>query len=280
MKMKPRYILGVAIIFLGLAFLALAKVNQEMDASNSSDSGPDSRDAITPYIPEVQKYSPANNPTEVKSAPSDLPGVNGGNEPAKTPDYKIQTVPFLSQAPFGDWKDLRQQDGCEEASAIMAMLWVRGDGRVTKDYALSKILDIHDYEEKNYGNGYDTSAEDTLENIINGYYNYKNASLITDATLENIRNELARGNLIIAPVNGQALKNPNYSGSGPERHMLVIIGYDPVKKEFITNDPGTRKGENYRYGETLFYNSIRDYASGLKSPIPDTHKNIIVVKKS
>jgi len=29
--------------------------------------------------------------------------------------------------------------------------------------------------------------------------------------------------------------------------MIVIRGFDPATKEFITNDPGTKRGEFYRY---------------------------------
>src|SRR3989338_7629179 len=42
------------------------------------------------------------------------------------PAKVLWEVPFTSQAPRGNWKDPRQQAGCEEASVLMAMRWVRG----------------------------------------------------------------------------------------------------------------------------------------------------------
>jgi hypothetical protein len=59
--------------------------------------------------------------------------------------------------------------------------------------------------------------------------------------------------------------------------MLVIRGYDPATKEFITNDPGTRKGEGYRYPEQIIYAAWRDYPSGDHEPILNINKNMIVV---
>src|SRR3989344_6679608 len=52
----------------------------------------------------------------------------------------LLTVPFAAQAPFGEWSDPRQQDGCEEASTIMAMHWVRGDMSLTLEEAKKEIL--------------------------------------------------------------------------------------------------------------------------------------------
>lgn len=61
--------------------------------------------------------------------------------------------------------------------------------------------------------------------------------------------------------------NPNFKQPGPDQHMLVIIGFDPHKKQFITNDPGTKIGANYHYNYTTLYNAIRDYPAGYNKPI-------------
>jgi hypothetical protein len=39
--------------------------------------------------------------------------------------------------------------------------------------------------------------------------------------------------------------------------MLVIVGYD--SNGFITNDPGTRKGEGYRYSFATLMAAIHDW---------------------
>ena len=47
--------------------------------------------------------------------------------------------------------------------------------------------------------------------------------------------------------------------------MLVLIGYD--ENNFITNDPGTRRGEKYKYPQERVVNAIHDW-TGTKETIP------------
>jgi hypothetical protein len=61
--------------------------------------------------------------------------------------------------------------------------------------------------------------------------------------------------------------------------MVVIRGYDVDTKEFITNDVGTRQGENYRYPESVLFNAIRDYPTGDHLPITGFTKSAILVWK-
>lgn len=190
----------------------------------------------------------------------------------------IPNVPFSPQAPFGEWTDPRQQDGCEEISAIIAMHWAKGE-KLTKEQAKQELFKISDYEKKNFGDYRDTSAKDTIKRIFNGYYKYDKVKLAENIKKEDIINELSKGNLVIVPVNGQKVGNKNYTRGGPERHMIVVTGYDKNKNMFITNDPGTRKGENFRYNSDTFFNAIRDYTTGYHNIIVGTAKNMIVVSK-
>lgn len=207
--------------------------------------------------------------------------TTSGSSPLNIPSTSsivLQNVPFSSQAPFGLWSDLRQEDGCEEASSFMAVEWALGQ-TFTKQRAEDNILGSSDYTLKKYGEYRDVSSTDTLNWIIKDYFNYKNASQKKGATKQDIINELKKGNVIIAPMNGQALHNPNFIQPGPPHHKLLIKGYDPIQKVFITNDPGTRKGNSYEYNEDVLYNAIRDYKTGLHEPDTDIAKNIIIVWK-
>lgn len=190
----------------------------------------------------------------------------------------LQAVNFTSQAPFGAWSDIRQEDGCEEASAFMAIKWARGQ-TFTNDQALAAITGSSDYTLKKYGEYRDISIADTLDWIIKDYFNFKNAAKRTNVTLADILDELKRGNIIIAPMNGQALDNPNFVPPGPTHHMLLIIGYDANRRVFITNDPGTRRGANYEYDFNVLYSAIRDYPTGSHLPTSSIEKNIITVWK-
>lgn len=187
--------------------------------------------------------------------------------------------PFTTQSPFTHWDDPRQQDGCEEASVLMAVKWARGQ-KLTKKTAEKEILAMADWEEKKYASYHDTAAIDTATRLIGEYYGYKNYVVKNDVSISNIVAELRLNHLVIVPANGQKLKNPNFKRPGPERHNLVIRGYDPINREFITNDPGTRKGDGYRYPEKVLFNAIRDYPTGNHLPIKGNIKVMIVVSKN
>ena len=190
--------------------------------------------------------------------------------------FILYEVPFTSQAPLGDWKDPRQQSGCEEAAALMAMRWLSGQ-HLSPENALGEIISIADFELKIYGEFRDTSAEDTVERIFKGYFKYDFIEVKKDIGTADIKRELYRGNLVIVPVNGQKLGNPFFTPPGPIQHMVVAKGYDPRTKEFITNDPGTKHGENIRYKEEILEKALQDYPTGYHKKISKVGKAMIVV---
>ena len=51
--------------------------------------------------------------------------------------------------------------------------------------------------------------------------------------------------------------NPNFKDGGPNYHMLVVTGYDATG--FVTNDPGTRLGQNFHYDYAGFDYAIHDW---------------------
>lgn len=192
------------------------------------------------------------------------------------PKQVLLDVPFTPQAPFGDWDDVRQQDACEEASVLMAMRWIQGKG-LTPKQAETEIIAMTEYEEEKYGHFHDTSAQDTALRLFNDYFDYDKVSVKYNINSEDIKKELANGNLVIVPANGTMLGNLYYTPPGPELHMLVIIGYDDTTGEFITNDPGTKRGKGYRYSYEILENALRDYPSGYKEPINQIQNAMIII---
>lgn len=193
-------------------------------------------------------------------------------------DSVKQSVPFTVQAPCAQWDDPRYQDACEEASMLMAHAWMSNTGAIAKSDAEAEMERMFAAQQKLFGDDVvDTSAEDTAA-FFTSYFQ-RDVEVVRDTTLENMYRMLAEGAIIIVPTNGRALGNPNFTNGGPDRHMLVVIGYDKKAREFITNDPGTRVGKGYRYKDTTLYNAIRDYSTGHKKPIIGTFKNVIVVRK-
>lgn len=195
-------------------------------------------------------------------------------------------VPFTSQAPFGEWSDKRQQDGCEETAAFMGVFWAQGlrqnmesPSRIAKQYAKDEIIAAYEYQVTHFGSGIDTSTFDTQERIIRGYFNFHNTEVVEVVDINQIVRILMSGSIVIVPTNGRLLFNPNFTNGGPDRHNLVIKGYDLTARQFITNDPGTRQGENYRYDEKVLFTAIRDYETGDHEPIVGVTKRMIVVHK-
>jgi hypothetical protein len=189
----------------------------------------------------------------------------------------VYDVPFSSQAPFGNWSDPRQEYGCEEAAATMAIRWIQ-EKNLSKKTALNHILRSSEYEKKNYGEFHDTSAKDTINWILRGYFGYDLVELRDGITKKDIKRQLKQGNIVMVPVNGRILDNPHYTPPGPIEHMILVIGYDPTTDEFITHDPGTRFGAEFRYREDTLNSALQDYNTGLHEPINRTEKKMIIIR--
>ena len=170
------------------------------------------------------------------------------------PDKVLLDVPFLSQAPFADWNALHE-DACEEASLITVELFRDGVKSVAKEKAEEEIQEMIAYEERN---GHEISITlEELNKIAKDYYNLNTGRVKKNVTIDDIKKELAAGRPVIVGAAGKILPNPNFRNGGPNYHMLVIKGYD--SRGFITNDPGTRKGEGFRYTFQALFSAIHDW---------------------
>lgn len=193
------------------------------------------------------------------------------------PKSVLQDVPFTSQAPFAEWSIATFQNACEEASMVMVAHWLSG-APLSPEIAKKDILTLTRFEEKTYGQSVDTSAKDT-EAIFREYYKRDSSRVETDIVLADIIDAVTSGAVVIVPMDGRKLHNPNFRQPGPMTHMVLIIGYDEAKNEFITNDAGTRKGAGYRYPKSILYDAIRDYPTGDHLKIQGVHKDMIVIRK-
>lgn len=198
----------------------------------------------------------------------DAPPVPKSSVPADTPvipNKFLLNVSFTSQAPFGVW-DPVHNDACEEAALVMAQHWVDGH-LLDATIADKEILGAISWEGKNWGNQYELTAE-RMATLGQDFFDLKNIKVVLDPTINDIKSELSRGNLVLVPVAGRLLKNPYYRQPGPIYHILVIKGYND--KQFITNDSGTRRGEGYPYSHQTLFNAIHDWPY----PGPDFGINI------
>ncbi len=182
------------------------------------------------------------------------------------------SVPFTSQAPYKIW-DERHQEACEEASLTMVVYFLKNKF-LSPEIAEKEIQALIDFQINRYGEHKDATVAGTIQ-LARDFYGLENLEAVYDFDREAIKKELAANKPVIIPAAGRELKNPYYTQPGPLYHMLVLTGY--VDDIIITNDPGTRRGEGYRYRLDVLYNAIHDFP-GKKDKIRDGRKAMIVVR--
>jgi len=197
--------------------------------------------------------------------------TNVSSDEAPKESVRIQ-VPFMSQAPHGNW-EMPYQEACEEASLILVDHYLRGEP-ITAEIMDQEILALVKKENEEFGYSADVTMAELAE-IAEKAYGY-DTQLLYEFTVDDMKRILAEGNPIIIPLAGRNLQNPYYSGEGPWYHVLVVTGYDG--KNFITNDVGTKHGEGYKYPYARIYNNIHDWNMA-KEDIENGKKVILVVKK-
>jgi len=184
-------------------------------------------------------------------------------------------VPFTPQAPTGNWDELHNE-ACEEASAIMADAYFSGDTRtkIPATEVEAQITALTNWEQSRFGYFLDTTVAETAE-MIRSFYNL-NAVVVENYTEKDIKDALNANKIVITSVNGRLIGNPYYKQPGPIYHMLVVRGYTAT--QLITNDPGTRNGENYKYSFATLKNAPADWNHATNT-IDENKSLMIVVSK-
>lgn len=203
---------------------------------------------------------PTNSATPTPRSNSSLP---------KT--FQLQ-VPFTSQAPTANWDELHNE-ACEEASVIMANAYFSGTKSLPAPDVEREISKMTNWQNNNFGYHLSIDTDETVK-MIESVYDL-NAETVTIS--ENaIKKALSENKVVIIPANGQMLGNPNFRAPGPIYHMFVITGWN--EKEFITNDPGTRKGHNYVYTYKTIYDATGNWNHG-DHAVDLSDKRMIIVSK-
>lgn len=161
-------------------------------------------------------------------------------------------VAFAPQAPFGNWNELHEE-ACEEASMITAAKYFLSQP-LTEAIMEEEIAKLDAWEKSN-GYKIDLSASQTAA-VLEAYFKVQ-AEVSDDVSVDRIKYELSRGNLIIVPAAGRELDNPYFRSPGPIYHMLVIRGYN--SSEFIVNEVGTKRGDGFKYKYQTLISAVHDW---------------------
>jgi len=246
-------ILVVAIYYFNSKIPSVIIDNDQVNdsATTAENSGP---------ISEVK--TPTAEPEVVAPAP-------------KAPSLLNLLIPFTPQAPTANW-DLLHNEACEEAGAIMANAYLTGDrdAVIPATRVEAEISGLTTWQDTNFSFHLDTNAKETAR-MIEGFYGL-HAQVFDNYTLQDIKDQLNLRHVVILPVNGRVIGNPNYKQPGPIYHMLVIRGYTAAG--LITNDSGTRLGQNYPYAFKTLYNAGADWDHKIDT-IDQSKKVMIVVSK-
>jgi len=217
-----------------------------------------------PVAVDLRTLQQADNESASVSSPKPLK-----TQEVSFPKELNLKVQFFAQAPEGNW-DYPWQEACEEASillidnAIMDKNWSRDDFK-------NEILKLVEWENKMFGDYKHTDLEQN-ERIISEYLGLK-YSVVKNPSFEDVKKALNKGHLVLMTFAGKALHNPNYKNGGPNYHAMVIKGYEDNK--IVTNDVGTRKGEDYVYSWDTINSALHDWAE----PIENGNKVMLEIYK-
>ncbi len=181
-------------------------------------------------------------------------------------------IPFTSQAPFAIW-DSVHKDTCEEASILMVSQYFANitTATIEPQAADDALLAMVDAETKAGLLTSLTVAE--LGKFAENFYPILQSTIINNPTIDQIKTYIHDGFPVLVPVAGRQMGNPFYAGDGPLYHYVVIRGYDG--QNFITNDPGTRRGENYIYSQSVIMDAMGDWNGG--DPV-NGEKRILILR--
>jgi hypothetical protein len=161
-------------------------------------------------------------------------------------------------------------------SLIMVARYIKGEREnIPAAAAEDELQKLVSWETDN-GYGYDVTAVE-LGAIAEKLYGLK-TRIRTEVTEESIKQELVTGHPVIIPAAGRMLGNPYFSGDGPWYHMLVITGYREglFGTIFITNDPGTKRGDGYEYKADVVLAAIHDWTGVKEETAQGTPRMLIV----
>jgi len=174
------------------------------------------------------------------------------------PEKAYLDVPYTVQAPYAKW-DVYDEEACEEAALLMAHEYLEGNqylnGIIPQADAQTELRRMINYQVDRLN--YEVTTDlfpDQLKASIESYWPGYTAKFFSNISAEQIKKEIAKGNPVVVPATAKILGNPWYHYQ--DYHMLVVMGYED--DQFITNDPGTKRGEDWSYDQELLIKAIKD----------------------
>jgi len=179
--------------------------------------------------------------------------------PSVSNDVVNLQIPYINEAPENQWVG-SWKNACEEAVITMMEQYYTKKTTLTIAEGERFMQILFDAQKSAYGSDANSDTIRTLFLIDN--YSSFGATLKTNPTLDDIKQELLAGRPVMAFHYGFDLRNHNipFLATGSSYHTTLIKGFDDANQQFITHDPGDEiDGPDHRYGYEIFMNSLRDY---------------------
>lgn len=219
----------------------------------------------TPLSPTAVTYNSPRGPEDENSD-------NADDTEKPLPSSLLIKVPFTPQAPTANWDELHNE-ACEEASAIMAHAYFDEIKSLPPETVEREISKLTDWQDDNIGYHLSINTEQVAKMVREVY---KLKAEVVPLSEDTIKRALADNKLVIWPGNGQLLENPYYKQPGPIYHMFLITGYN--EKGFITNDPGTKRGQDLQYTYDILRGATGNWNHNAHE-VDLSDKKIIIVSK-
>lgn len=162
------------------------------------------------------------------------------------PPAVVLDVPYTPQVFNGNWV-APWDEACEEASITMVDRYYAGKKEIPPQEAIANMEKMFPWETETFGMNHDTDAEQTRQVIAN-HSNFA-ARVKRNPRVLDIKREIFAKHPVIALVNMFTLYREQ--DLGDSYHVLVIIGYDDTKQEFIVHDPGRQANMAYAYDRLM-----------------------------
>jgi len=169
-------------------------------------------------------------------------------------------VPFVTQIPDGRWVK-PYSEACEESSIVMIDAYYAGEtGTIGSKTSKQRMQPYFDYQNELYGDNDDSDAWRTADMVYSTARNFR-AEVVEYPTMNDIQTELRAGRPVMTFHHGYSLQNKliPFSDTPSSFHVVVLVGYDDSRKQFIVHEPGMREGGFYRYDYDVIMNSMTDY---------------------
>ena len=152
-----------------------------------------------------------------------LPDLTEKVEPEKK--VVILDVPYVSEAPDGNWTG-SWINACEEASITMVHRFYQGESTTTIAESKEFMTLLFNEQKKLYKSDMNSNSERTLD-LIKKFADF-NGEIITDPTIDSIKNEIKNGRPVISLHYGVDLQNPNvpFKPTGSAFHVIVVVGFN------------------------------------------------------